>query len=97
MSTEQGTKQVDAATRQVTDVVGDTAQAAAQIVASAGQQAVGMTQIRQAIASIHEAAQQGLASTKQAERAAQDLNDLGGRLLDLVGTDRRPPRGRTHR
>jgi len=85
MSTEQGTKQVAAATRQVTELVGGTAQAAAQIVGSAGQQAAGMTQIRQAMANIHEATQQNLASTKQAERAAQDLNALGTTLLDLVG------------
>ena len=42
-------------------------------------------QIRQAIGNIHEATQQNLASTKQAERAAQDLNALGGKLLALVG------------
>lgn len=91
MATEQGTKQVTAATKQVTEVVGGTAQAAAQIVASAGQQAAGMNQIRQAMASIHEATQQNLASTKQAERAAQDLNTLGTKLLDLVGGNRRGP------
>ncbi|MBI1722855.1 MAG: hypothetical protein HYR48_02975 [Gemmatimonadetes bacterium] len=89
MTTEQGTKQVAAATKQVTEVVGSTAQAAAQIVASAGQQAAGMGQIRQAMANIHEATQQNLASTKQAERAAQDLNALGSKLLDLVGGDKR--------
>ena len=88
MTTEQGTKQVAAATKQVTDLAGATAQAAAQIVASAGQQAAGMTQVRQAMASIHEATQQNLASTKQAERAAQDLNALGTRLLALVGGTR---------
>jgi methyl-accepting chemotaxis protein len=95
MTTEQGTKQVAATTKQVTeagetiraltDAVAEAAQASAQIVASAGQQAAGMTQIRQAISNIHEATQQNLASTKQAERAAQDLNALGGKLLDLVG------------
>jgi methyl-accepting chemotaxis protein len=95
MTTEQGTKQVAATTKQVTeagetiraltDAVAEAAQAAAQIVASAGQQAAGMTQIRQAIGNIHEATQQNLASTKQAERAAQDLNALGTKLLDLVG------------
>ncbi len=97
MTTEQGTKQVAAATRQVTEVVGGTTQAAAQIVASAGQQAAGMTQIRQAMANIHEATQQNLASTKQAERAAQDLNDLGTRLVDLVGANRREPARLPHR
>jgi methyl-accepting chemotaxis protein len=84
MTTEQGTKQVGAASRQVTEVVGGTAQAAAQIVASAGQQAAGLTQIRQAMGSIHEAMQQNLASTKQAERAAQDLDELGRKLQEIV-------------
>jgi methyl-accepting chemotaxis protein len=95
MTTEQGTKQVTATLKQVTEAgqtiqalaeaVGQSAQAAAQIVASAGQQALGMTQIRQAMTNIHEAVQQNLASTKQAERAAQDLNGLGMKLLALVG------------
>jgi methyl-accepting chemotaxis protein len=99
MTTEQGTKQVASLTKQVTeagetirtlaDAAAEAAQAAVQIVASAGQQAVGMAQIRQAIGSIHEATQQNLASTKQAERAAQDLNILGGKLLDLVGGNHR--------
>ena len=88
MSIEQGTKQVAVATRQVTEVVGKTAQAATQIVASAGQQAAGMRQIREAMGQIHGATQQNLASSKQAERAAQDLNELGARLIALVDADR---------
>ncbi len=98
MTTEQGTKQVTVTTRQVTeagetiralaDAVGEAAQAAAQIVASAGQQAAGMAQVRQAMGNIHDATQQNLASTKQAERAAQDLNALGTNLLALVGGNR---------
>ncbi len=97
MTTEQGTKQVVTTQRQVTeagrtiqtlaDAVAEAAQAAAQIVASAGQQAVGMAQIRQAMTSIHEATQQNLASTRQSERSAQDLNILGRRLLTLVTGD----------
>ena len=99
MATEQGTKQVAMTARQVTEAgetirslaesVTDASQAAAHIVASAGQQAVGMTQVREAMSSIHEATQQNLASTKQAERAAHDLNAMGGRLLDLVGAEKR--------
>jgi len=99
MTTEQGTKQVASLTKQVTetgetirmlaDTVAEAAQAATQIVASAGQQAVGMAQVSQAIASIHEASQQNLASTRQSERAAQDLNALGAKLMDLVGRTRR--------
>lgn len=103
MTTEQGTKQVASTTKQVTEAgetirtlaeaVSEAAQAAAQIVASAGQQAVGMTQVRQAMGNIHEATQQTLASTKQAERAAQDLNVLGTKLLALVGGNRQDGRG----
>jgi len=107
MTTEQGTKQATVTAKQVTeagqtiqalvDAVGQAAQAAAQIVASAGQQALGMTQIRQAMTNIHEAVQQNLASTKQAERAAQDLNALGTRLLALVGANQRPAARATER
>jgi methyl-accepting chemotaxis protein len=99
MTTEQGTKQVAATTRQVTeagetiraltDAIGEAAQATAQIVASAGQQALGMTQVRQAMENIHAATQQNLSATKQAEQAAQNLNALGTRLLAIVGGDGR--------
>jgi methyl-accepting chemotaxis protein len=96
MATEQGTKQTAAAVRQVNSageiisqlatVVDEAAQAAAQIVASAGQQALGMDQIRQAIANIHDATQQNLTATRQSETAAQNLNDLGTQLVGMVGT-----------
>ena len=69
----------------VAETVNEAAQAAAQIVASAGQQAIGMGQIRQAIANIHDATQQNLTATRQSEQAAQDLNRLGTRLVNLVG------------
>ena len=95
MATEQGTKQTVAAVRQVkqagtviaqlASVVDEAAQSAAQIVGSAGQQALGMDQIRQAIANIHDATQQSLTATRQSETAAQNLNELGTRLVDLVG------------
>jgi methyl-accepting chemotaxis protein len=70
--------------RTLAEVVDRSAQAAAQIAASAGQQAGGMVQIREAMASIHEALQQTVASTRQAEHAAADLNTLGSRLVSLV-------------
>lgn len=95
MATEQGTKQVAASARQVTeagetirglaDAVAEASQAAAQIAASAGQQASGMVQIREAIGNIQLAEQQNLAATQQAESAARDLNRLGTYLLELVG------------
>jgi methyl-accepting chemotaxis protein len=99
-ATEQGNRRATDAVRQVREA-GDTirqlaeavttaSQAAAQIAASAGQQSTGMSQIRQAIGSIQQAAQQNLAATRQAESAAQELNRVGSRLLDLVGTEARP-------
>jgi methyl-accepting chemotaxis protein len=98
LATEHGTRQVTAATRQV-NVAGDAiaalaeasteaAQAAAQITASANQQAIGLEQIRQAIGNIQDATQQHLAATRQTETAAQELNRVGGHLLQLVGTSR---------
>ena len=99
MTTEQGTKQVAAAGRQVTqageiiaqlaEAADESAQTAAQIQASAGQQAIGMEQIRQAIGNIHDATQQHLVATRQSETAAQDLNRLGAQMVDLVGAKRR--------
>ncbi|MHB1224125.1 MAG: methyl-accepting chemotaxis protein, partial [Gemmatimonadaceae bacterium] len=95
MATEQGTKQASAGSRQaaeagetiraLSEAVTHAAQAAAQIVASAGQQAIGMEQIRQAIGSIHEATQQNLTSSKQAELSATELNRLGAVLIEMVG------------
>lgn len=95
MTTEEGTRRVTSSAQQVAragdtirmlaDAVGEASQTAAQIVASAGQQATGMAQIRQAIGHIHEATQQTVASTKQAELAAHDLNRLGSQLIALVG------------
>jgi len=88
MTAEQGTKQVALAGRQVADVVGEAARVGAQIVAAAGQQAAGMEQIREAMASIDQATQQNLSSTRQAEEAARALSDQAGRLVALAGGNR---------
>lgn len=95
MTTERGSHQVAAGMdrvavagetiRTLAEAVAEASRTAAQIVASAGQQAAGMVQIRQAMRDIQEATQQNLASTRQTEQAAQDLNRLGGRLLNVVG------------
>ena len=76
--------------RTLAEAANEAAQAVAQIVASAGQQAAGMSQIRQAIENIQEATQQTLASTRQSEQAATDLHRLGDRLLDIVGRNGGP-------
>lgn len=86
MTTEQGTKQVTITSEQVRDTVNATAQAAAQILASAGQQAIGMAQIRQAMGQIEEAIQQNATSSSQTQAAAGDLNRMGENLQRLVGT-----------
>jgi methyl-accepting chemotaxis protein len=90
ISTEDVTKGVEAATevadqagetiRTLTDTLTHASQAAAQIVASAGQQATGMAQIQQAMKNIDQVAKQNLAAMRQAEQAARDLTALGNRL-----------------
>jgi methyl-accepting chemotaxis protein len=92
--TEEGTKSVNAAIkvvhqsgetiRTLSETLTQTSQAAAQITASAGQQATGMAQIHQAMKSINVVTSQNVSSAGQTEKAAQDLNILGGRLKELV-------------
>jgi PAS domain S-box-containing protein len=94
MATEDSTRSVNSAItvadqaggtiRTLADTINEAAQAASQIAASASQQAAGMTQIHQATRNISQATQQNLASTRQAERAAQDLNTLGSALKQLL-------------
>jgi methyl-accepting chemotaxis protein len=97
IATERGTRSVDDAIRSagtagttigaLADTIADSAQAAVLVTASAGQQEIGMSQIQQAIQSVSQAAHQNLASTREAERAAHDLDLLGARLKSLlVGT-----------
>jgi methyl-accepting chemotaxis protein len=94
MSTEEGTKSVASAAR-VVQQTGTTIQAlgdllaqasltAAQIAASANQQATGISQIRQAMRDVNQATQQTLASSRQTERAVQDLNSMGQKLKGLL-------------
>jgi methyl-accepting chemotaxis protein len=64
------------------------AQANMQIAAAAQQQTVGMLQIRQAMGSIQQATTQALASTRQAERAAQDLHTLAQSLQQNIAVYR---------
>ena len=96
LSTEDVTKGVAAAIRvsdqsgrtiqTLADALADAAQAAVQIVASAGQQAAGMVQINQAMRNIDQVARQNLSAMQQAEEAARNLNDLGLQLSRLIGT-----------
>jgi PAS domain S-box-containing protein len=68
----------------LTETLADTARAAAQIVASAGQQATGMAQIGQAMKNIDLVTKQNLTATRQAEQAAQNLNEIGNQLAAFL-------------
>jgi PAS domain S-box-containing protein len=94
IAAEEGTRSTGATIRVITEAgdsiralaqtIQDASQVASQIAASAGQQAAGMTQIHQAMRNISDATNQNLASTRQTERATQDLNVLGNKLKELV-------------
>jgi methyl-accepting chemotaxis protein len=94
LATEQGSKAVEAGVKQSSETgdsirvlaesIGEAAQAATQIAASAQQQLVGMDQVALAMENIKQASAQNVASTKQAETAAQNLHHLGQKLKQLV-------------
>ncbi len=94
MATEEGTKGVDEGVRlaaqaqrainQMYQVISESAQAAAQVLAGARQQVTGVEQVALAMQNINQATVQSLASTRQAERAAQDLNALAAALMQTV-------------
>lgn len=94
MATEEGTKGVDAGVKltaqtqdviaQLGNVIQESAQAATQMVASGHQQASGMDQVATAMQNINQATMQNLGSTRQAERAAENLNQLARGLSKTV-------------
>ncbi len=95
MAAEQGVKTSEAGVglaarsaesiRLLSESLAESAQAAQQIVASAEQQSAGMDQAALAMRNIQQASAQNMASTRQVERAAQDLRDLARRLQAVVG------------
>ncbi len=96
--TEEGTKGVEAGGKLATQAgqvihriaseVEGGAQANVQMAAAAQQQTSGMEQIGQAMGSIQQATTQALASTRQAERAAQDLHNLSQSLQTAISSYR---------
>ena len=58
-------------------IVADAAQSAARISAAVSQQSVGIVQIRPAMRDISETSARALASTRQTEETARDLDRLG--------------------
>lgn len=96
LSAEDGTRSMNAVTKSAAaagdtiqtleGVIVDASEAAAQIAASAGQQATGLTQIHQAMRDISEVSAQNLAATHQAQRATSDLSTLGANLTSLLAS-----------
>jgi methyl-accepting chemotaxis protein len=94
MATEEGTKVVDqglelagqtgAVIERLAGTIDKAAQAAMQMRAGGQQQATGVEQIALAMQNINQATIQSLASTRQAEKAAQDLNNLARSLSEVV-------------
>ncbi len=94
MATEEGTKGVDVGAQltgqagttiqQLAGSIAESANAANQIVASAQQQTTGMEQIAIAMQNINQATVQNMASTRQAEKSAQDLSSVARQLDGLV-------------
>lgn len=80
----QTVHQADEAIRQLTEIVADAARSATQISASANQQSIGMSQIQRAMRDISDTTAQNLASTRQTEQAARDLDAVGLRLATLL-------------
>ncbi len=94
MATEQGIKAVEIAIKEsarageaINDLqssVNEASQAATVITASSRQQIIGMDQVASAMENIKQASLQNASSSKQAETAAKNLNDLAQRLRKLV-------------
>jgi methyl-accepting chemotaxis protein len=94
MATEQGNKAVEIGVRQsreagesirlLADSVTETAQAAVQIAASNQQQMAGISQVTTAMENIKQGSTQTAASTKQAEMAARNLNELAQKIKQLM-------------
>jgi len=94
MATEQGNKAVEIGVRQsreagesirvLADSVTEAAQAAVQIAASNQQQMAGISQVTTAMENIKQGSTQTAASTKQAEMAARNLNELAQKIKQMM-------------
>lgn len=94
MATEEGTKGVEKGVQlsqqtrvsidQLSSAINLSSQNATQLVAAGQQQSAGVEQVAMAMQNINQATMQTLASTRQAEKAAQNLNELARRLAETV-------------
>ncbi|MCC7537002.1 MAG: methyl-accepting chemotaxis protein [Deltaproteobacteria bacterium] len=96
LTTEQGSRRTGDALqvigvaggsiRDLASVLEDAATAVGQISASTSQQALGMTQIEQAMRNIDQVTRQNLTATRETQRQASALAELGTRLATQVGS-----------
>ncbi len=94
MTTEEGIKVVDQGVQlvartqediqQLSAVINESAGHASQVMAGGRQQSSGIEQIALAMQNINQAMMQSLASTRQSEKAAQDLTVLAQNLSEMV-------------
>ncbi len=94
MATEEGTKGVERGVQlaaqaresieQLSAVIDESAQIATQVVAGGQQQLTGIEQIALAMQNINQVTVQSLASTRQAEKSAQNLNELARSMTGTV-------------
>jgi methyl-accepting chemotaxis protein len=94
MATEEGVKGVDRGVQlssqsresieQLAAVINESAQVAAQVVASGQQQQAGIDQISLAMQNINQVTMQSLASTRQTEKSAQNLNELARKMNEIL-------------
>jgi methyl-accepting chemotaxis protein len=94
MATEEGSKgvsqgvllavQAEQSIELLSHVINESAQSAMQMTAGSQQQMTGIDQVAMAIQHINQATIQSLTSTRQAERAAQTLNELARELTQAV-------------
>jgi methyl-accepting chemotaxis protein len=94
MATEEGTKVVEEGVKltahtlgtieELAVVIDESSQAAMQMMAGGRQQVSGIEQIALAMQNINQATAQGLDSTRQAEKAVQELNELARSLTNIV-------------
>lgn len=84
---EDGAKQVDKAGQAIHELaqrIQHAAEAGQQILASSGQQGVGMDQIAAAMSNINQTVTETAAGTRQLQKAAQDMDGLAKRMSILV-------------
>ncbi|PAY21266.1 hypothetical protein CKO51_01430 [Rhodopirellula sp. SM50] len=97
LATEQGTQSVGDASGVVVKaeqtietlvtMVGEASRVATRIVTASSQQATSMDQITESMNQIDRTTRQAMAATHQTAHSAEDLNQLGSRLAELLADD----------